>query len=226
MMDYQINSECVSYTYFKEASSHKPGCYFCDPFRKSIIHESKNFIVLLDTFPVKQGHLMISSKKHYGCAGEIPSEWMSELVKLKDALRQQVEKFQGKAIFYEHGRAGCCLASNPDGSKCEHFHLHCLPADISLVPALKETFEHHMLDDYTEVKENFYEEGHYLYFEGPDGDMNFFPASDEEVESHLLRTMICQKLGTSERSNWEDCCDAEPYVRNYSWAKDNVGFAL
>ncbi|KJV72136.1 Uncharacterised protein [Orientia tsutsugamushi] len=212
------------HTYFKEASKHNLGCYFCDPFKGSIVHESENFVVVLDTFPIKQGHLMISSQKHYGCADEIPNEWMLDLLHLKDTLRKQVEKFEGKAIFYEHGRAGCCLESNPDGSKCNHFHLHCLPADISLVHALQEMFENHKLADYTEIKERFCEEGHYLYFEDPKGEMNFFSATDKEVESHLLRTMICNSLGIPERSNLEDCDDAEPYVLNYTWAKEKVSF--
>ena len=158
-------------TYFKAASKNKPGCYFCDPCKGSIVQESENFIVLLDTFPIKQGHLMISSKKHYGCAGEIPNEWMLELLSLKENLRKKVEKLEGNAIFYEHGRAGCCMSSNPDGSECNHFHLHCLPA------------------------------------------------SDESVESHLLRTMICNKLSIADRANWENCNDAQPYIQNYIWAK-------
>jgi diadenosine tetraphosphate (Ap4A) HIT family hydrolase len=209
----------IPHTYFKEASKNKPGCYFCDPCKGSIVQESENFIVLLDTFPIKQGHLMICSKKHYGCAGEIPNEWMLELLSLKGNLRKKVEELEGNAIFYEHGRAGCCMSSNPDGSKCNHFHLHCLPADISLLDSLKDKFDNYKLSDYTEITQKFCEEGHYLYFEDPSGEMNFFPASDESVESHLLRTMICNKLSLADRANWENCNDAQPYIQNYIWAK-------
>ena len=215
----------LSYEYFKEASNNKPGCYFCDPCNGSIIHKSENFIVILDTFPIKKGHLMISSKKHYGCAGEIPNEWMSELLNIKNTLRKQIEKLEGKVIFYEHGRAGCCLESNPDGSKCNHFHLHCLPADISLVASLTDRFEKYKLNNYKEIQERFYEEGNYLYFEGSDRNMNFFPVIDQEVESHLLRTMICQSLGIDERSNWANCYDSESYILNYTWAKENMNFS-
>ena len=101
--------------------------------------------------------------------------------------------------FYEHGRAGSCMKTNPNASKCEHFHLHCLPVDISITQKLQATFDSIKMAKYQDVMPLFLEHGSYLYFEENDGSMYFFPAEDQKVESHLLRTLSCEALGISDR---------------------------
>ena len=212
-------------TIFANARIGKPGCLFCDPVEGMIFHETEHFTVLLDTFPVLPGHLMISTKEHYGCAGEVPSDWVPELLELKSRLRKEVEGLHGHAIFYEHGRAGCCLAANPDGSKCEHFHLHCLPADIPLPSRLTEDYDEITPSSYSELQRLFQEEGHYLYFEDAKGQMSFFPAEDDKVESHLLRTLVCQALRVEKRSEWEKYDEATPFIHSHDLIHQEISFA-
>lgn len=69
------------------------------------IKNTKHFNVLADTFPVVPGHIMISSKDHYGCAEEIPEELQKELIDLKNSITMAVKAKYGNVIFYEHGRS-------------------------------------------------------------------------------------------------------------------------
>lgn len=105
-------------------------CVFCQADEKLKIYETKNLFVLFDPYPLTEGHLMISSKCHYGCAGEIPEEFMEELSFLKEKVRLILNKVYGKTSFYEHGRAGGCMATDPGNRLCHHFHLHALPFSV------------------------------------------------------------------------------------------------
>lgn len=194
---------------FQEARQGRSGCLFCRPFEGMKIFDTAHFRVLADTFPVHSGHVMISSKDHWGCAGEVPSDLQVELSNLKDSVREIVQGLNGRAVFYEHGRAGCCLALDANGQKCEHFHLHCVPADIDIRKPLDQRFEQITLGKYSQIHDAFMEEGNYLYFEDADGQMSFYPAADQNVEPHLLRTLVCQALGVPQLSEWERCRDPE-----------------
>jgi len=204
---------------FNEAKEGKSGCLFCRPFQGMILHETSHFRILLDTFPVAEGHLMISSKDHYGSGGEIPLELFFELSALKEELQEKMTQIDRSFIFYEHGRAGCCLATSPD-EKCEHFHLHCLPADVSIQGALKERFDEIQMDSYSDISSLFMEQGNYLYFEDTDRNKLFYPAEDDRVDSHLLRSLICEALYTPELADWEDFSDRELFIKSYEVVKD------
>lgn len=211
-------------TIYQLARKGKPGCLFCSPIEGMPIYETENFRVLLDTFPVIPGHLMISSKAHYGSAGEIPEELQEEMIALKNLLREQVSQINGNAIFYEHGRAGCCMKANPNGQKCEHFHLHCLPADLSISEKLKVKYSEISMNSFKEIRDLFLEQGNYLFFENTKEEQYFYPAEDHKVESHLLRTVICQALGISDRSDWESYPSEELFLESYAIINEKMNF--
>lgn len=199
---------------FNLARSGKQGCLFCDPFPIMHVNNTENFNLLADTFPVISGHLMISSKEHYGCAGELPEELQVELIKMKNSIAATIRKNGNQVIFYEHGRAGCCLANNPDGSKCEHFHLHVLPVAVDITQHLDQSFTKIKMKDYKEIFENYYAYGNYLFFENALGESFFYPAADSKVDSHLLRTLICKELNVLERSDWQRYTEASLWVES------------
>lgn len=205
---------------FSEALVGKSGCLFCSPFNGMLIRRTKNFNLLADTFPVMPGHVMISSRDHYGCAGEIPLELQFELNTIKGDVASSMRKKYGKAIFYEHGRAGCCMALNPDGSRCEHFHLHALPVDIDISKYLEKNFDVIKMLEYNSIFENFYSYGNYLFFENNFGDKYFYVADGAIVDAHLLRTLVCRELMVSERSNWQQYTDKALWLESYKAIKE------
>ena len=204
-----------SKTIFQNSRIGKQGCLFCDPIDGMQIHKTDNFQVLIDTFPIVPGHMMISSLAHFGSAGEIPKPMQEELQDLKNQLSYNARSFSGCHVFYEHGRAGSCMKTNPNTSKCEHFHLHCLPVDISITQKLQEKFDCIKMTTYDNIASLFLEHGSYLYFEENDGSMYFFPAEDQTVESHLLRTLLCEALGISNRQDWENYTDYTLFMTSF-----------
>ena len=92
-----------SKTIFQNARRGKQGCLFCDPIEGMQIHKTSNFQVLIDTFPIVPGHLMISSLAHFGSAGEIPEAMQEELQELKSQLSYNVRSLCGCHIFMSMG---------------------------------------------------------------------------------------------------------------------------
>ena len=126
--------DIIDKTEFKTIlEKNKKDCLFCKPTSpKKILLETSNFYVTFDDSPLLEGHLMIHTKIHYGCCGEIPEEQFEEFIHLKTQVKNIIENLYGVCSFYEHGRAGHCSISIDD-TLCEHFHLHALPLadDIS-----------------------------------------------------------------------------------------------
>jgi len=204
---------------YQNARNRKIGCLFCDPVKGMVIHETRNFRVLVDTFPITPGHLMISTQAHYGSAGEIPEELMQELTELKEEVRYNVQSIGNSCIFYEHGRAGCCLSKPLEDQKCEHFHLHCLPVELCIKDAVCNKFQVLKMENYRQISPLFFEHGNYLYFENARGEMFFFPAEDNKVESHLLRTLICNTIGIPNRSDWQTYNEEFIFIQSYDLVK-------
>lgn len=207
-----MKTTTVLHETFEQAVQGKSGCLFCQPYQAMVIHETDSFRVLIDTFPIVPGHLMISSKAHYGSAGEIPEDLQNELFTLKQDLKSRVQQVNGSYIFYEHGKAGCCMKANPNGQKCEHFHLHCLPVNVCILEELSKRFDGIELSHYLEVMPMFMQYGNYLFFENELGKQYFYPAADNKVESHLLRTLVCNALKVSLRSDWESYKEIDTYL--------------
>jgi diadenosine tetraphosphate (Ap4A) HIT family hydrolase len=116
------------------------GCVFCEPREELIIEKSEHFIVLHDPFPLMPGHIMITSKEHFGCAGEIPENWFLELTSLKSKFSKKIKSDFRHISLYEHGRAGVCHAQDideADPNSCNHFHLHILPLEQNIQQELK-----------------------------------------------------------------------------------------
>lgn len=195
------------------------GCLFCNPNEGMAIYESENFRVLVDTFPIVPGHIMISSRAHYGAGGELPEELQEEVVLLKDYLRARLKSQNLPCTFYEHGRAGCCVPTDPNGQKCEHFHLHCLPVNVSIRNPLEKRFSCLTLNHYLELMPLFQIHGNYLYVEEDSGLMMLFPVEDHFVDSHLLRTLVCNALGLSHRANWQEYQEPTVFLKGYEFAE-------
>jgi len=210
---------------FYHARNGKPGCLFCEPIEGMVLEETQNFRVLIDTFPITSGHVMISSKAHYGSAGEVPLELFDELCELKRRVKKELASLYGHTICYEHGPGGCCSSSDPDAIQCEHFHFHCLPLNLSIAPELMKRFEKIELNDYREIIPYFFEHGNYLYCEDPSGKMMFFPAEDEIIEPHLLRTLISRALGSPDLSDWESYEDPGLFLKSYELVTNLMDFS-
>lgn len=199
----EYNIELIDFDAVYERLSKVKQCVFCDPEKKLILHETQNFYLLADPFPIYLGHLLIVSKLHYGDLGELPDSHLNEFLKLKRAVQKFfVKKFNTKGVCYEHGRSGHCLPLKD--SECHHFHFHMIPVCTDITQVLKENFYVMSSIEYAEVKKLHLEYGSYFLFESIDRLLSFVVADDPTIPPHFLRTTLSDSLGVSNRSKWTD----------------------
>lgn len=180
---------------------NKKNCLFCEPSSpKKILFETDNFYVTFDDSPLIEGHIMIHSKVHYGCCGEVSEELWEELLQLKSQVHDLIIDLYGVCSFYEHGRAGHCSVST-DETLCEHFHLHALPLAEDISSDIAQNHEVFKLNDIKELPSYYEQYDQYLLYENKDA-LYFYPVVDE-IPSHYLRTIVANKINHPERANWE-----------------------
>jgi len=194
-------------------------CIFCYPEPELLFMSTEHFNVIFDKYPLIEGHLVIHSKEHWGCAGEVPDEIFYELNQIKGYIKELLDLKYGTVSFYEHGRAGHCISYGIEKRLCHHFHLHALPLAHDISSILQERFIELKMDKFDEIKEMFDRFGEYLFFESSHEKKHFFIANGE-IESHLLRTLIAQALNRPERSNWEKCTSNSIFINS---AKNKLG---
>lgn len=185
-------------------------CVFCNPSTELILDSTPNFVLMFDPFPLVPGHLLITSKEHYGCLGEVPEHLQKECAELRDRACQMLTKAFNKNIFrYEHGRAGHCLANGISSRSCHHYHEHLLPAELSLSSVMEARFKGITLGDLNDICRLFNKYDEYLLVEEPGIGARFYIAQSYDVEPHLLRTLVSEALNFPERANWETYSSCE-----------------
>lgn len=193
-------------TYESMLTWYRRGCVFCDPHPGLVLHGTENFQVCFDVAPLVPGHLIVFSRGHHACAGEVPVEHFAELEAARTEVKRRIREAWGRVTLYEHGRAGHCLADGPEHRLCHHFHLHCVPGDADIGDELVDRFERIPMTSYRELPEIYAEYGDYLYLETDAGEMSYLVVN-EEIERHLLRTLIAKRGGFPERADWREYAD-------------------
>jgi len=192
-------------------------CLFCCPNPGMALHETANFHVLRDNFPIAPGHIMISSKQHFGSLGELDRSIILELENLKKKIESIFKQLFGSAIFYEHGRAGSCHATIDPNLQCEHFHLHCLPLSVCIHKNISTfTSKTFRINSLGEIVNLFEKWGEYLYFENNQNESIYYPVLQTKVPPHFLRTIICQVSSTPEKANWQTHQVYEDFLENFN----------
>jgi diadenosine tetraphosphate (Ap4A) HIT family hydrolase len=99
-------------------------CIFCnyDSIKEDILWESDNFFVKVGVGILAPGHVMIISKKHLSCLGELPKQLTEEFIFLKDDVFDKIKSNFSEPIVYEHGVYSQSI---------KHAHLHFVPSKNS-----------------------------------------------------------------------------------------------
>lgn len=179
-------------------------CEFCYLRESLIITQTKNFSILYDPYPLVPGHLLITTRDHYGCGGELDETLQAELSVIKHNLTIILQQRYLKVISFEHGRAGACLSSDDPLNICHHMHLHILPcyAGKSIAHQISSQFPYSLRAPYTDIPMYFSSLGNYLYFE-MDENGYVYPCKNKKIPPHFLRSVISNLNGTPERASWE-----------------------
>lgn len=185
---------------------YREGCVFCAPAPAITLLSGDRFGVCFDISPLTPGHLIIHSREHHACAGEVPRADIAELDALRAQMSTLVRDRFGAATLYEHGRAGHCLSDGPDHRLCHHFHLHVVPGDLNVSDRLTPRFDRIQMATYTEIADLYEQYGDYLYLETDAGEQLYFVVN-QKIERHLMRTLIAERMGCPERADWRDHAD-------------------
>lgn len=201
---------------FKKANISPTVCLFCHPNEGMEIHQTENFRILRVNFPAAAGHIMISSKQHFGSLGEVDSQFIPELENLKNTIENWFRLNLGHVLFYEHGRAGSCHSTDEFGQQCEHFHLNCIPANVCIHKHLKYLPKNFKLSSIKEMGDLFDSYGEYLYFENDQKEARSYSLLKTKIPSHFLRTLICGELNTPDKANWQKYQKYEDFLENFN----------
>ncbi|MBS0656329.1 MAG: hypothetical protein JSR46_11175 [Verrucomicrobia bacterium] len=199
---------------FHQCKTPSRTCLFCEPTSGTVLLETEHFRLIADTYPIVPGHIMISSKAHYGAAGELVGELHEEFVHMRYCAKQIVTESSATCVFYEHGKAGSCHAHSSENVHCEHFHMHCLPASICIHSTIAKHFQGHAMESIIDIFAYYPKHGSYLFFENADGVMRYYPAEEQIVPSHFLRTLVCAALNVPDLANWESYDDLPCFLQS------------
>ncbi|MBE6836876.1 MAG: HIT family protein [Ruminococcus sp.] len=97
-------------------------CIFCHKERleTDIVYEDDLVMAFMDMNPINEGHILLTTKKHYLDVDEIPNETLSHLMIIsKKIVSEMKEKYKpdGYSIMQNGGKF------NDVG----HYHLHIFP---------------------------------------------------------------------------------------------------
>ncbi|MBI2575878.1 HIT family protein [Candidatus Woesearchaeota archaeon] len=99
----------------------KGDCIFCrrENIKDEILWESQNFFVKVGIGLLAPGHVMVISKAHYSCFGELPPHLKDEFFSVKNRVHEKVSLLFSEPVVYEHGIYSQSVS---------HAHMHFVPA--------------------------------------------------------------------------------------------------
>lgn len=194
-------------------------CVYCQLRPNVLIKSFNNFSIIIDPFPLYIGHILIVSKEHYGCTGELPKALVHECEGFSTKLLLFLERKFGSSICFEHGRAGACSHGQED-LPCSHMHIHFLPSKADASRELNQRFPNVCVEKLESLTKYFHGFGEYLFFQIGNHKRCYF-LNNQKIPSHYLRRIICEADGLAHLSDWENYHDEELKKKNFEF-KDEM----
>ncbi|MDB2613726.1 hypothetical protein N9Y92_01040 [Chlamydiales bacterium] len=195
-------------------------CLFCHPNQGMSLYETEHFSIFRCNYPAELGHLMISSKMHYGCLGEIDTSFIPELEQIKRCMSEWYAMQNHDVLYYEHGRAGSCHSKGGSEIQCEHFHLNSIASNVCIHHQLQELYgEGIPIESLEQLPEIFDDWGEYLYFENHLGESRYYPVTNQAVAPHLLRTLITVATKKPQNADWEKHQSYPEFLENFHFTQ-------
>ena len=189
-------------------------CVFCniDKIRHDILFDSDNFFIKVGVGILAPGHVMIVSKQHLSCFGELPKELIEEFSLIKEVAFEKIKSNFSEPIIYEHGIYG---------QSVKHAHLHFIPANTKhyKLENIKEKFFTNLkstrIKDMNDLIRIFQKEGSYLYLEEKGKKWVYHTSGHPEIKS-LFRKEFARVTGIKGLLDWQAMVD-EDKEKNNEW---------
>ena len=96
-------------------------CLFCDEkiIDEGLLGKTNNFYLKANLYPSSPGHVMIISRQHFSCFGEMPDDLDEEYLAFLDKTKKRIAKFFSEPIVTEQGI---------HGQSINHAHAHIFPS--------------------------------------------------------------------------------------------------
>lgn len=190
-------------------------CVFCNynSIKEEVLWESDNFYVKIGIGIFAPGHVMMVSKKHTSCFGELPKHLVKEFIFFKEKIFNLIKSNFSEPIIYEHGIYGQTV---------KHAHIHFLPFKTNLFilenigkkifTSLKST----QIDNIFQMINIFERDGSYIYLEENSKKQIFHTKGLQE--GYNFRKEIARLTGLHGLARWQSI-DEEEKQRNNEWVK-------
>jgi len=189
-------------------------CIFCDLnlIKENILFESDNFRVKVGVGILAPGHVMLVTKNHISCFGDLPKHMNSEFLSLMEQIYRNVESNFSKPIIYEHGVYGQSI---------NHAHIHFIPNQANLYKLeninnkiftdLKST----KVEDISLIRDVFKKQGSYFYLE-ENKEKWIFYTKDLPEGKYNFRKEFVRMTGLNGLSDWKHMPEEEK-IKNNKW---------
>jgi len=191
-------------------------CPFCnrEMFKERIIAETNNFYIVATLGQITDGgHVLIVSKEHLRCVGDMPHELLGDFSFWVD--------FTSKVLSFEYGVRPLDITvfeHGITGQTVPHAHVHIVPARMDFTLNVRKDFPTTKLWTYhawEEVAHYFRKkEEHYLLRKRSPA--TFDVLWDNSAPDMYLRTVLAKTLGVPERANWKG---VDPVLDKQLWVK-------
>ncbi len=194
----------------------KTKCTFCerlvlgpsDAPWDTTLGETKNYVIVPTKGSLVSGWVLVVSKRHALCSGELP---LGDFVDLQEAIglaRTVVECHFGAATIFEHGPA---VSGTSLGCGIDHLHFHVAPLSFSLVEAVRSVVQNAHWSALENLRDlaTLHRSGiGYAVVGEPGSPMVWFEPPTNIRQP--LRRAIANRLGISERFDYA----THPYLDN------------
>lgn len=175
----------------------KQTCPFCErkELRWRIIQETKSFLLIFDTCPVSDWHLLLVSRKHILAFGYLTKDELKEAHEIITQIADKIPSTFQHLIVFEHGNRLENMSGKPS---VDHAHIHLIVTLRSLQHKLPATKK---VTDLFGLKRIVKETSYYFYWDVVSPCAYY--GSDCEIESQFIRRIVVEDAANNEW-NWRD----------------------
>lgn len=192
------------------------------PVDDSILFENENIYVIPDIAPLKLGHILIITNKHYTNFFSTSIEIKSDVKKIMNNIRRLYKDiYKSDTLFFEHGS----LKAGDAGSSIEHAHLHAIPLNKNIKEKLNEIVTGTPIECNIIDNNNFNSDYSYLYIDN-NTEGNYIYKVDK-LPTQFLRKFIANLLN-SEEYTWQNMIyngkdNSDLYIKTIKDVKGKIG---